>query len=438
MNRVALKIIGLLLILLVLLVGCGISSPVQVSEATPSMPLPSQQTLISLTPTTSPTHVSTAVSTAQCVVQAPTGLNLRTGPSTSTTTLRTLGNGSELIALGRTEQGDWILVQTNDRNEGWISASYIICQPPISSLAVTSSPAGTDSATGSGPRDVPTGVLETQLPFYPATPPAAVPTDIVETPLPSLTTSPTMVVTESPLRRRDAPPEGVAAQLRVYTGGAGHAPPGPTGEPRVEFFPYNGIQEIATDFLIEFGGFPLDQALDVQVVQPDGRVRQQQIDLDGDDAFWYWESLPGDPYGEYLVTATQEELQATGVFTISAASTPRLYPLLPHGAGRPGTAFQFALAGFQPGQSVPLHLYYWIDDCSDTSHRGSDYCWRYATRLPAVQVDSRGEAFYTLVTQPDDPEGKYALETEPPAISFRWDEISSEYYRAGGGFSIQR
>lgn len=223
----------------------------------------------------------------------------------------------------------------------------------------------------------------------------------VPTPRPTHTPVPTPTK-ESPLKRHDAPPEGVAAQVSLWLPWLSNfcvASPDGEPQPRVDAG-YNSV-EIATESPICFLGFAPNQDIEAQVTLPDGNVRRNQIPADDSGiGEWSWTSLPGDSIGVYEVTATQGTCVATDTFTVSEPTGLRIL-VLPQ-SGPPGTTFQIALAGFQPGQRVSLRLY-----------REEDLQYRYTTTLTQVEMDERGQTIYALNTLPDDPEGNYLVVTEP-------------------------
>jgi len=101
---------------------------------------------ISLTPQTidgAPGAPRPAIPEPLCTVSAA-GLNLRRGPDTSyTPPLRLLRGGDELIPLGRTTDGGWIRVQTqDDGSEGWVSANpqFVVCAVGVGTLPVLPAP----------------------------------------------------------------------------------------------------------------------------------------------------------------------------------------------------------------------------------------------------------------------------------------------------------
>jgi hypothetical protein len=253
--------------------------------------------------------------------------------------------------------------------------------PVTGTLPSTYTPPPT--ATSIPPTATPVPATDTPTPV-PSDTPSPLPTDTPE-PTPSDTPIP-----ESPLKRNDIPPEGVQAQLGFFTPNILCLP---SEKPLITVAPE---AEIAQVLLICLTGFQTQGAIAAEVKLPDGAIRQNKIEPSV--GRWLWLSLPGDPLGEYTIIAQQGDLEASGTFTVRPASVSRIAALTK--SGPPGATFQFALAGFQPGQA--LYLY-----------RLSGSNWVYATELPPAQVDGRGEAIYELSTQPDDPSGTYVVVTKP-------------------------
>jgi hypothetical protein len=189
--------------------------------------------------------------------------------------------------------------------------------------------------------------------------------------------------------------------------------------------------EILEKLNICFVSFAPDQPIVVQITRPDGSsLWSGELLADGTGGTgWEGSILPGEPLGAYTILATQrapshdnlpelliltdtdalvptqEEVRATATMQVAAASRPRL-DVRPR-AGSPGTTFQIYLAGYTPNQHVQLHLY-----------RAGEQSFLYATELSPVPIDGRGEARATLETQPDDPLGAYALDTQPASARF--------------------
>ena len=160
-----------------------------------------------------------------------------------------------------------------------------------------------------------------------------------------------------------------------------------------------------------FAGFAPNQELQIDVSRPDGTVVHDSVLTDEEgEGPWNWYALPGDPLGQYVITATQPGVApASAVFTETLASSPHALvlplnvpptnlPALYTVTGSPGTTFHIALGGFQPHQSVTLYLY-----------GGS-----YLTTLAPAETDDNGTAVYALPTESDDPVGGYAVVTDPP------------------------
>jgi hypothetical protein len=217
---------------------------------------------------------------------------------------------------------------------------------------------------------------------------------------------------QSPLKRKDVPPEGIAAQL-IVSPPAKPPPPRPppspgraaprcpldledAPEPRAGMPP--DPNEIGTTFYVCFGGLEPDQDVDVEVTWPNGVVQWTRDHTDDRGMVaWGWIALPGEPLGVYVVSATQGPRRATGTFAVRAASRPRIL-VLPE-VGSPGSIFRVYLAGFEPHRFVPLYLY-----------RDSTY----ATELPSAAMNDRGEAIRDLRTEPDDPVASYLVRTGAP------------------------
>jgi hypothetical protein len=254
-----------------------------------------------------------------------------------------------------------------------------------------------------------------------------------DTPLPAATlTAPvqtTPASAESPLKRHDTPPKGVAAHQAKEYGTLGftcQALPDDSLGLRITI--YEAEHEVADGFSFCFSGFARDQPIQVQVTRPDRTVEREEVPAIppfGPEAL-DWVTLPSDPLGEYNIIAAQGAHQATGSFTLRAASKPRMVVFrkdgpLRHAEGPPGTTFQIALAGFQPNTRVLLHLYQSGTDADCPSDLPD--CWAYRTSLPPVQVDASGQAINALNTQPDD-DGYYRLVPELVAVA---DGLDSFY-----------
>lgn len=205
-------------------------------------------------------------------------------------------------------------------------------------------------------------------------------------------TDPTTTV--SPLKRRDAPPQGVQRQFSVFVGGD---PPCPgheeTSAPKAMADAYPR-PEVGSFFYLCFNGLKYGQPTQVEVALPNGIIRKS----DERYAFKEWYVMPGDPLGMYRVTARQGDKIASGSFLVGPASTPRILLVRPE-LGPPGSTFSFLLAGFPPRALVP------VDVCVATERK--DAC-SYLTTLH-LQMDDQGSLIYRLATDANDPPGSYCL-----------------------------
>src|SRR5581483_8618712 len=163
---------------------------------------------------------------------------------------------------------------------------------------------------------------------------------------------------------------------------------------------------------LRFPGLAPGRDLAVQVTPPGGAPQQATVPTGADGlAQWDWISQPGDPLGAYVVSATQDDRQVSGVFVVRQTTSPQVMTLLDGGPASarysaptavPGGAFRVVLSGFAPGQPVPLRLYRVFGGTA-----------LFAADLGAVPADERGAASYTLRTAAGDPEGDYLVVTEP-------------------------
>lgn len=200
--------------------------------------------------------------------------------------------------------------------------------------------------------------------------------------------------TTSPLKRREAPPQGALGQFSVFVGGdppcLGHVE---TARPEVtaDIYPR---PEVGTFFYLCFNGLKYSDPTHVDVTLPNGTLRSSSERY----AFKGWYVMPGDPLGTYRVTARQGNKIASGSFSVTPASTPRILLLRPD-MGAPGSTFSFILAGFSPRALVP------VDVCVASEKK--DRC-SYLTTLQ-LRMDDQGTLLYRLKTEATDPPGTYCL-----------------------------
>ncbi len=154
-----------------------------------------------------------------------------------------------------------------------------------------------------------------------------------------------------------------------------------------EVFTLDQPKEIATRFAICFRGFAPNQNVSAQVTRPDLVLETNEITTtERGGAGLFYESMPGDPLGVYAVSAIQGALQVTTTFTITTTTQPRILVTPP--SGPPGTTFQVVLAGFQPVELVPLHLFF-----------NTNYDPPEPLQQPIAQVDYQGTGVFFLETQ---------------------------------------
>jgi len=91
-----------------------------------------------LPPTPRPTATRAVPATASLPRAVVTGdtLNVRTGPGTNYPKVGVLSKGDQVVVTGRTKAGDWLAVTLAGGNKGWVSASLVQLDVPVSAVAV--------------------------------------------------------------------------------------------------------------------------------------------------------------------------------------------------------------------------------------------------------------------------------------------------------------
>lgn len=193
----------------------------------------------------------------------------------------------------------------------------------------------------------------------------------------------------SPLRRRDVPPEGVAAQLSpVLRDGPGICFSDASAPLSVT--PISPTIAVGDSMLVCVSGSAAG-TVSVHVGLPDGSVRPLAPPDSGGTTTLVVAVL--DPLGTYDITAAQGAGSTTTSVEVTLPDQPVVEALGPSDAP-PGTTFRFAVASPAPGETVALDLY-----------RGVDY----ATTLPPARTDGSGRVVYELSTLADDPPGSYCI-----------------------------
>jgi hypothetical protein len=164
-------------------------------------------------------------------------------------------------------------------------------------------------------------------------------------------------------------------------------------------------------------GFEPNQVVELYVHGPEGPVLEKvRVHLD-DFGDGEWETLIDTFWasGEFEVYVVREpSLLGYAKFTIQEPPAPRIV-VIPQD-GPPGQVFRIIMAGFQPGERVPVHLY---------RQTGQDQ-WEYLTSLPFAQMDARGQnPLHRVPTQPGDPEGDYMVATVPESVGYNTFHIGN-------------
>jgi hypothetical protein len=252
-------------------------------------------------------------------------------------------------------------------------------------------------------------------------------------PPPSTTRSSTPI-----LQQRRPLPNGVLAQMLSTTGGAdGSACDSPQldvtrlREPTIAIGtdrrPNFAVVEIAQPIQLCLQRFEPDRPIEVTVRSPDGRVTAV-----GDPPCWIkpcpshvnWAAVPGDPAGNYQVTAVQGQLRAVATVRVVPARTRHILVVgngvdeQQYQSFRRGQTIPVAIAGYGPDRDVQLFIYHTRERLLQRSTGEL----RFRTWIQ-LHTDPRGETMYRLQTAPGDPPGCYALDTRPETqTELRWVE----------------
>ena len=89
------------------------------------------------TPGPSATRATTVTASSPRAVVTADVLNVRTGPGTNYPKTGLLRKGDQVVVTGRTERGDWLTVTLADGKKGWVAASLVKLDVPVSGIAVT-------------------------------------------------------------------------------------------------------------------------------------------------------------------------------------------------------------------------------------------------------------------------------------------------------------
>jgi uncharacterized protein YgiM (DUF1202 family) len=110
-------------------------------EDVPEEDVPGDLVLPTVTPvpepqaeTPSETVVATEATTVTITVNAANGLNVRTQPELTAEVVRLLPNQTEVVAIGRFANNEWILVDLGDGATGWVFTQLVVVNGELTSL----------------------------------------------------------------------------------------------------------------------------------------------------------------------------------------------------------------------------------------------------------------------------------------------------------------
>jgi hypothetical protein len=175
-----------------------------------------------------------------------------------------------------------------------------------------------------------------------------------------------------------------------------------------------------------FYNFPDPAPLQVTIKGPDGSVEHHPTSRNSrtGTAFLWWGSEPGDPLGQYEITAVQGPRTARATFRLERQRLPTLrvvQNVVVTDWVEAGTTVTVLLAGFRAGGLVRLHTYHLPLDQVDPdfpgigtlAHPGKA---RYRSSAN-LTMNGRGELTYRIPTSRADPKGCYAFQTTPPLVA---------------------
>jgi hypothetical protein len=252
----------------------------------------------------------------------------------------------------------------------------------------------------------------------PAASPAATPSTVAPTDIPggesAPVTVPPEVVTDSPaandngggqreptvFARRETPPGGVADFLEAIPGGGIEGPcvVNPPEEP-----PGLAMHTTILPATLCGLGFAPDEPVELLLRAPGGREWTAETSADDGGAFeWDLRQLPRRLQGEYFAQASQGEISVDGTFdvifeSLTAAVVPRRFA--------PGRSTELVIAGGDPGQRVPVHLY--------RERKGEADGWDFIADLGPVRLNDNGQARIELDSRRRDEQGTYMVLVEP-------------------------
>jgi hypothetical protein len=203
----------------------------------------------------------------------------------------------------------------------------------------------------------------------------------------------------SAFARRETAPGGVSEFLEAVPGGGIE---GPCIVNPPEELPGLAMHTTVIPTSLCGQGFIAGEEVALLLRGPGGREWTAQITTDNDGAFeWGFERLPGRLQGEYFAQAIQGEARVDRTFdvrldSLSAAVVPRYFP--------PGGATELVIAGGQPAQSVPVHLY---------RERSTGGGWDFIADLGPLALNDNGQVRVELSSHRRDERGTFMVVVEP-------------------------
>ena len=199
---------------------------------------------------------------------------------------------------------------------------------------------------------------------------------------------------------RETPPGGVAEFLEAIPGGGIEGPcivNPPQDEPGI------AMHEVVLPTSLCGLGFIPGREVALLLRGPGGREWTAQITTDEYGAFeWEVEELASRLQGEYFARATQSETAPVErtfdvqLDSLVAAVVPRYFP-------RGGTT-ELVIAGGQPRQRVPVHLY---------RERSPDEGFDFVANLGPIVLNDNGQKRVELRSRRGDERGKYMVVVDP-------------------------
>ncbi|MCL4559248.1 MAG: SH3 domain-containing protein [Chloroflexi bacterium] len=149
---------------ILVLIALGLTACGTIANTPATSPAPTTGPVIHITPAptmapttqpvqTEPTAQPTAVPQGPSAVVTSDPLNLRLGPGVDYPVVQLLYIGDKVSVVGRSTNGDWLVVKTAAGTEGWVYSSYVQTSGDLASLPVDEAYGGPVNAN---PTPIPT------------------------------------------------------------------------------------------------------------------------------------------------------------------------------------------------------------------------------------------------------------------------------------------